>query len=149
MWWEYRYRGAIPELLYRAVQWRHQPWSSNWRYLSYCWPQMQKQTQTKCVHDLDAVCGLSRMFIFRLRPHYIPTWRITVILIAGKIWIPPIGVPCWDKDGAGSGISGLYLWVGECKDGKQKEVGNTKILMQKKQKSMKIAIWDSGNQVPI
>ena len=36
--------------------------------------------------------------------------RITVILITGKTRIPPIGAPCQDKGGAGSGISGLYLW---------------------------------------
>ena len=39
------------------------------------------------------------------------TWRITAILIAEKTQIPPIGPPYWDKDGAGYGISGLYLWV--------------------------------------
>ena len=33
-------------------------------------------------------------------------------LIAGQTWIPLIGAPCWDKDGAGSGISGIS--VGTC-----------------------------------
>ena len=28
----------------------------------------------------------------------------------GKNLNAPIGAPCWDKDGIGSGISGLYLW---------------------------------------
>ena len=35
----------------------------------------------------------------------------TVILIAGKTWRPPIWAPCQDKNGAGSGISPVYLWV--------------------------------------
>ena len=38
------------------------------------------------------------------------TWRTRVILISGKTWKPPIWAPCRDKDGTGSGISGLYLW---------------------------------------
>ena len=70
----------------------------------------QKQMQTKCIQNLRAPCGISCMFIFTLRPQYIRTWRIMIILIVGKTRIPPIGAPCLDKDGAGSGISGLYLW---------------------------------------
>ena len=41
---------------------------------------------------------------------YIHTWRITVILIMGKTRRPPIWALCWDKNGAGSGISLVYLW---------------------------------------
>ena len=40
----------------------------------------------------------------------IRTWRITVILIAGKNLNTQIVAPCLDKHGAGSGISSLYLW---------------------------------------
>ena len=32
-------------------------------------------------------------------------------LIVGKTWISLIGALCRDKDGAGSGISSLYLWA--------------------------------------
>ena len=34
----------------------------------------------------------------------------TVILITGKPKDPQFG-PCWDQDGAGFGISGVYLWT--------------------------------------
>ena len=37
------------------------------------------------------------------------TWRTMVILITRKIRIPPIWVPCRDQNGAGSGISLVYL----------------------------------------
>ena len=47
---------------------------------------------------------------FMLRPQYIRTWPIKVILTKGKTQILPIWATCQDKDGAGSGISGLYLW---------------------------------------
>ena len=39
----------------------------------------------------------------------IRTWRIMVILITGKTQRPPIWAPCRNKDGAGSGISRVYL----------------------------------------
>ena len=39
------------------------------------------------------------------------TWWTTVILIMGKTWIPPIRTPYQNQYGAGSGISGLYLWL--------------------------------------
>ena len=77
---------------------RHQPWSSNWGYLGFCRPHVEK-TQTKCIYDLYTRCGVSRMFIFKLRPQYICTWWITVILITVKTQIPPIGATCQDKDG--------------------------------------------------
>ena len=39
------------------------------------------------------------------------TWRTTFILITGKTQRPPIWAPCWNKDGAGSGIwDVVYLW---------------------------------------
>ena len=49
----------IPELLYCPMWWRRQPWSSNRGYLGFCQPHARKQTQTKCVHDLCAPCGIS------------------------------------------------------------------------------------------
>ena len=67
-------------------------------------------TQTKSVHDLHAPYGLSGMSIFTLKPQYVRTWQITVILIRGKTWIPPLWTLCRNKDGAGCRISGLYLW---------------------------------------
>ena len=41
---------------------------------------------------------------------HIHTWRITVTLIMGKTLNIPNWSLCWDKGGADSGISGLYLW---------------------------------------
>ena len=100
----------------------------NWEYSAVCWPLMWKQMLTKWDHDFRELCGVSGVFIFMLRPHmqknadkmppwslcmfiftlqYIRIWQITLILIAGKTLIPIIGAPCWDKYGAGSGISGL------------------------------------------
>ena len=64
--------------------------------------------QIKCVHDLCVPCGISRMFIFTLRPWYIHTWRITVLIAAKKTWIPLILAPWWDKDGTGLGSS-IYI----------------------------------------
>ena len=106
----HRTRKEIPEFLYWPVYWRHQTWGYTWGYSSFCRPHMRKQTQTKRVHDLHVPCGISCVFIFTLRPQYIRTWQTTVILITRKTRIPLIGAPCWDKDGASSGISGLYLW---------------------------------------
>ena len=59
-----------------------QPWGSNLGYSGFCRPHMWKQT--KCIQDPRAPCGVSRMFIFTLRPQCIRTWQITVILNAGK-----------------------------------------------------------------
>ena len=78
-------------------------------YSGFCQPHMWKQTQSKCIHGLRAPYGISRVSIFMLRPQYIRTWRITVILIVGKTRIPLLWAPCWNKDGIDSGISGVYL----------------------------------------
>ena len=45
-----------------------------------------------------------------IRCNDIWTWPATVILITGKRLRPPIWVPHRNKDGAGSGISGVHLW---------------------------------------
>ena len=74
----HRFRKEITQLLYCPVQWRRQPWRSNWGYLGFCWPHTRKHMQTKCAHDLCTLCGVSHMFIFMLRPQYICTWQITV-----------------------------------------------------------------------
>ena len=39
------------------------------------------------------------------------TWRTVVILIMGKTRRPPIWAPCWNQDGAGFGISCVYLSI--------------------------------------
>ena len=39
------------------------------------------------------------------------TWWTTFILITGKTWRPLIWAPCRIQDGAGSGISRVYLWA--------------------------------------
>ena len=39
-----------------------------------------------------------------------PTLQTTVILITGKTRWPQNWAPCQNKDGAGTGISGVYLW---------------------------------------
>ena len=82
------YRKEIPELQYHPVQWSRQPWSASGRYSGFCWPHSRKETQTKCVHHLRALCCVSQVFIFTRRPQYIHTWRITVSLIVGKPWLP-------------------------------------------------------------
>ena len=38
-------------------------------------------------------------------------WRTMVDLITGKTQRPPIWAPCRNQDGAGSGISRVYLWL--------------------------------------
>ena len=53
-------------------------------------PHKQKQTQTKCVHNLRAPRGVSHMFILKLTSQYIGTWWILVILIAGKLEYPQL-----------------------------------------------------------
>ena len=63
--------------------------------------------KTKCVHGLCAPCGVSHVFIFTLWPQYTCTWQINYF-VRGKNLNTPIGTPCWDKYGAGSGITGLY-----------------------------------------
>ena len=75
-------------------------------YSDFCRPHMQNANEM-CPRSS---CGVSHVFIVMLRPHYIRIWWITVILIVGKTRIPPIGAPCRDKNGAGSGISLVYLW---------------------------------------
>ena len=76
----------------------------------FCWPHTRKQTWTKCGRDLRAPCGILRVFIFMLRSQYTRTWQNHGYFDRGKTWIPPIGAPCRNKDGTGSGISGAYLW---------------------------------------
>ena len=96
----HRYTREIPNLLYRRVSWRRQPWGSNWGSSGFCQPHTQIQTQNKCANDLR-------------RPRDagdIRTWRTTVILITGKTRRPPIWAPCRNQDGADSGISCVYLW---------------------------------------
>ena len=74
-------------------------------------PHMQKQTQTKCVHDLHMPCCVSARVNLHAQTAVdagdIRTWRTTVILTTGKT---PIWAPCQDPNGAGSGISLVYLW---------------------------------------
>ena len=52
-------------------------------------------------------------------PHLLRHWLRLQYICTDESWlfwdtrIPPIGSPCQDNDGAGSGISGLYLWGGQ------------------------------------
>ena len=78
-------------------------------YSGFCWPHTQKHMQTKYVHDLRVLCGISCVFIFMLRPQYIRIWPNAVILIVGNPHTPNLS-PCQDKNGAGSGISLVYVW---------------------------------------
>ena len=60
----------------------------------------ERKRKQKCAHGLSrGLCCVSSVFIVILRPHYMRTWRITVILIAEKPRIPPppIEAPCLDK----------------------------------------------------
>ena len=56
----------------------------NWVYLDFCQQRIQKQTQTKCSHNLRMMCGVSCMLFLKFRWQYDRTWRIALILIAGK-----------------------------------------------------------------
>ena len=62
-----------------------------------------------------ALCGISHIY-FHAQTAYIRTWQIMAILVAGKTWIPPIWIPCQDKNDAGSGISVVYLWADHIND---------------------------------
>ena len=76
-------------------------------------PYRQKQTQNKCVHDLCAPCGVLRALSShsdcnRCRWHmYLPNHGY---FDYGKNLKTPIWAPCRDKNGAGFGISLVYLW---------------------------------------
>ena len=77
---------------------------------------VETNAKKKCFHDLCALCCISPVCIFMLRSWHIRTWWwIKVNLTAGKPWIPPVWAPCQVKDGAGSGMCGLYLWFYERK----------------------------------
>ena len=75
----HRYWKKIPELLYSPMYWRHQPWSSNWGYSGFYRPPHWRGGSKQ---------NVSTKSIFMLRPQCICTWRITVILFAGKTRIP-------------------------------------------------------------
>ena len=73
------------------------PWRSNWRYSAPCPPHMQKQMQTKCIHDLRAHGCVNLVHRHHAAFHYfylrtetvvnagdICTLQITFILITGK-----------------------------------------------------------------
>ena len=96
-----------------SMSWHHQPWSSNWGFLVFCRPHT-KSKQTKWVHDLCMSSGISHKFIFTHRPQYIPTWRILVILTAGKPEYPYLesyaGIKMAQVLGCPVLGSGLYLW---------------------------------------
>ena len=72
--------------------------------------------RNKCKQDASTIFARStafHVFVFTLRPQYIMQLinHSYFDLITEKIQMSPIfGAPCWDKDGAGSGISDLYLW---------------------------------------
>ena len=74
------------------------------------WVSVQNRMQNKYVYDLCSGCSILRLFVFTLRLRYIHTWWTMIILITGKTRRPANSVPCWDQDGACSGIPGLYLW---------------------------------------
>ena len=63
----------------------------------------------KIVHDLQALYDISYIYL-DAQPQCIHTWQITIIQNHGKTRILLIWALCWFKDGAGSGISCLYLW---------------------------------------
>ena len=87
-----------------------QSWYSILGSLGFCRPCSKNQ----CVHDLPTSCGVLRVFYLHTRT---PVDAVTYT--PDKLWLfwlqektrrPPICVPYRDEDGAGSWISGVYLW---------------------------------------
>ena len=76
--------------------------------------QAEEETQNQCVHDLCAPCSVSRIFYLHAQTAVdasdIGTYQTVVNLITRKR--PPIWAPCRDNDGAGSGLSGVYICMG-------------------------------------
>ena len=84
-----RYRKEIPELLPSRVM-VSSAMELQFGYSDFCWPwsaQTWKQMQTNCIHDLITS---SRVFIFMLKPQYICTWQITIILSRKKPEYPQL-----------------------------------------------------------
>ena len=82
-------------------------------------PTTHAKAHTKQIHSwsLRAMQHFTRVYLhvqITADRGGIRTWRTTVILIMGKTRRPPIWAPCQNKDGAGSAISRVYLWVKGC-----------------------------------
>ena len=82
---------------------------SNWEYSGFCRPHTRKQMQTKCVHNLRMLWGISRVFIFKLRTQMHLTNH--GYFDHGNNAKTPIWASCRDKNGTGCRISLVYLWA--------------------------------------
>ena len=66
--------------------------------------------KNKRTHNLRALYGVLRVCLSLPSDRSWCRWRTAGILITGNTQRPPIWAPCRNQDGAGSGISGIYLW---------------------------------------
>ena len=78
-------------------------------------PTTQAKINTKQMHPrIFARCVAFYTYLSSCSDHRSCRWH-THLMNHGyfdymKTWRPPIWAPCWDKNGAGSGISLVYLW---------------------------------------
>ena len=106
----HRYR-KIPELLYRSVKWRCQPWSSNWGI----WLFVAHTRRNKCKQSVSTIFVCRMVFHTCLsscsnRSTYAPD-KSRLFWSQEKPRIPPIWAPCWNQDCTGSGISSLFCGI--------------------------------------
>ena len=75
----------------------------------------KKQMENKCTHNLCAPCDVLRIFNFTLRLQYMQVAYAPdeplLFWLREKLEDPKFEPTCWDKNGAGSGISLVYLWI--------------------------------------
>ena len=76
-------------------------------YSGFRRPRTQKQMRTNVSTIFAHRAGFHACLSSRSDPNTYATNESSLIVV--KTRIPPIGAPCWDTDGAGSGISGLYV----------------------------------------
>ena len=87
---------------------------SIWGSSGFCWSRTQKQMQNRCPRSLHTMQHFMHAFIITLRLQhdavkYAP--NNPDYFYNGKNLKTPKFSPRQDQDGAGSGISGLYLWL--------------------------------------
>ena len=88
------------------MYWHRQPWGSIWGSLPTTHAKANAKQMRSRSSRAERLLTLDCLHVqFAVHAGNLRTQRTTVILITGKTQRPP----CWDQDGAGSGISGVYL----------------------------------------